>query len=175
MLSHIQFLVNPWTAAHQAPPSMGFSRQEYWSGVPLPSPWTSAKQFSKMVLHCIFCYHSMTVSMILHSHQYLVLLLFTILIVLLLGYSTFLWWLSWALLHLLIGHLDSLLVKYPFLSFFLFICWNMGCWGGSSCRFVGILCAKFKPIFVYYKYLPLRFSFSLLLTVSWTWFINCSL
>ena len=31
-------LVTPWTAAHQAPPSMGFSRQEYWSGVPLPSP-----------------------------------------------------------------------------------------------------------------------------------------
>ena len=28
----------PWTTAHQAPPSMGFSRQEYWSGVPLPSP-----------------------------------------------------------------------------------------------------------------------------------------
>ena len=31
-------LVTPWTAAHQAPLSMGFSRQEYWSGVPLPSP-----------------------------------------------------------------------------------------------------------------------------------------
>ena len=31
-------LVTPWTAACQAPPSMGFSRQEYWSGVPLPSP-----------------------------------------------------------------------------------------------------------------------------------------
>ena len=31
-------LSNPWTAAHQAPPSMGFSRQEYWSGVPSPSP-----------------------------------------------------------------------------------------------------------------------------------------
>ena len=29
---------SPWTAAYQAPPSMGFSRQEYWSGVPLPSP-----------------------------------------------------------------------------------------------------------------------------------------
>ena len=28
----------PWTAAHQAPPSMGFARQEYWSGLPLPSP-----------------------------------------------------------------------------------------------------------------------------------------
>ena len=33
-------LVTPWTAAHQAPPSMGFSRQKYWSGVPLPSPYT---------------------------------------------------------------------------------------------------------------------------------------
>ena len=31
----------PWTAAFQAPPSMGFSRQEYWSGVPLPSPHSS--------------------------------------------------------------------------------------------------------------------------------------
>ena len=31
-------LSDPWTAAHQAPPSMGFSRQECWSGVPLPCP-----------------------------------------------------------------------------------------------------------------------------------------
>ena len=31
-------LATPWTAAYQAPPSMGFSRQEYWSGLPLPSP-----------------------------------------------------------------------------------------------------------------------------------------
>ena len=31
-------LSSPWTAAHQAPPSMGFSRQQYWSGAPLPSP-----------------------------------------------------------------------------------------------------------------------------------------
>ena len=31
-------LSDPWTVAYQAPPSMGFSRQEYWSGVPLPSP-----------------------------------------------------------------------------------------------------------------------------------------
>jgi len=36
-LSRVQLLATPWTAAHQAPPSMGFSRQEYWSGVPLPS------------------------------------------------------------------------------------------------------------------------------------------
>ena len=36
-LSCVQLLATPWTAAYQAPPSMGFSRQEYWSGVPLPS------------------------------------------------------------------------------------------------------------------------------------------
>ena len=37
-LSRVRLLATPWTAAHQAPSSMGFSRQEYWSGVPLPSP-----------------------------------------------------------------------------------------------------------------------------------------
>ena len=36
-LSHVWLLATPWTAAYQAPPSMGFSREEYWSGVPLPS------------------------------------------------------------------------------------------------------------------------------------------
>ena len=45
-LSRIRPSVTPWTAAHQAPPSMGFSRQEYWSGVPSPSPlyhWATGK------------------------------------------------------------------------------------------------------------------------------------
>ena len=37
-LSHAWLLATPWTAAYEALPSMGFSRQEYWSGVPLPSP-----------------------------------------------------------------------------------------------------------------------------------------
>ena len=37
-------LSNPWTAAHQVPPSMGFSSQEYWSGVPLPSLWECSKR-----------------------------------------------------------------------------------------------------------------------------------
>ena len=37
-LSCVRLLATPWTAAHQAPLSMGLSRQEYWSGVPLPSP-----------------------------------------------------------------------------------------------------------------------------------------
>ena len=44
-LSRVQLLATPWTAAFQAPPSMGFSRQEYWSGVPLPSPWLLAKEY----------------------------------------------------------------------------------------------------------------------------------
>ena len=38
-LSHVRLFKIPWTADYQAPPSMGFSRQEYWSGVPLPSPF----------------------------------------------------------------------------------------------------------------------------------------
>ena len=37
-LSHVWLFATPWTVAHQAPLSMGFSRQEYWSGLPLPSP-----------------------------------------------------------------------------------------------------------------------------------------
>ena len=38
-LSRVRLLATPWTAAYQAPLSMGFSRREYWSGVPLPSPY----------------------------------------------------------------------------------------------------------------------------------------
>ena len=41
--SRVWLLVTPWTAAYQAPPSMGFSRQEYWSGVPLPAPYLLSK------------------------------------------------------------------------------------------------------------------------------------
>ena len=40
-LSRVQFFTTPWTAVYHAPPPMGFSRQEYWSGVPLPSPQLS--------------------------------------------------------------------------------------------------------------------------------------
>ena len=47
LLSRVWLFATPWTAAHQAPASMGFSRQEYWSGVPLPSlphPLTTVKR-----------------------------------------------------------------------------------------------------------------------------------
>ena len=37
-LTRVRLFATPWTVAHQAPPSMGFSRPEYWSGLPFPSP-----------------------------------------------------------------------------------------------------------------------------------------
>ena len=37
-LSHVRLFATPWSVAHRAPPFMGFSRQEYWSGLPFPSP-----------------------------------------------------------------------------------------------------------------------------------------
>ena len=64
-LSRVQLSATPWTAAYQAPPSMGFSRQEYWSGVPLPSPCSVTKSCPNLcdpmdcstpgfpVLHCL--------------------------------------------------------------------------------------------------------------------------
>ena len=57
-LSHIRLVVTPWDAAYQAPPSLGFSRQEYWSGVPLPSllyrceSWTIKHTEELMLLNC---------------------------------------------------------------------------------------------------------------------------
>ena len=54
-LSRVLLLATPWTAAYQAPPSMGFSRQEYWSGVPLPSP--------PEVLYFVVFYHGFRVTM----------------------------------------------------------------------------------------------------------------
>ena len=60
-LSHVRLLTTPWTAAYQAPPSMGFSRQEYWSGVPLPSPfWTRLIfiYFEKAFIYLFVCARS---------------------------------------------------------------------------------------------------------------------
>ena len=48
LLSRVWLFVTPWTAAHQAPSPMGFSRQEYWSGVPLPSPKLSPRCLLKL-------------------------------------------------------------------------------------------------------------------------------
>ena len=56
LLSRVRLLVTPWTAAYQAPPSMGFSRQEYWSGVPVPSPCTRTSTYLLLWLRSMsFC------------------------------------------------------------------------------------------------------------------------
>ena len=52
-LSRVRLFVTPWTVAYQAPPPMGFSRQEYWSGLPFPSPGIFPTQGSNPgLLHC---------------------------------------------------------------------------------------------------------------------------
>ena len=60
-LSHVRLFVTPWTVAHQAPPSMEFSRQEYWSGLPFPSSFILLQVVDQphllkrlSLLHCIF-------------------------------------------------------------------------------------------------------------------------
>ena len=67
-LSCIRLLATPWSAAYQAPPSMGFSRQEYWSGVPLPSLihvssfLKDSIQFSSVTQSCLTLWDSMDCS-----------------------------------------------------------------------------------------------------------------
>ena len=58
LLSRVRLLATPWTAAYQAPPSMGFSRQEYWSGVPLPSPNLGTVWFNWLL--CLGCHRWMS-------------------------------------------------------------------------------------------------------------------
>ena len=55
MLSHEQFFVTPWTVAHQAPLSMGFSRQEYWNGLPNPGikATSLASPALEILYHCV--------------------------------------------------------------------------------------------------------------------------
>ena len=50
--SHVQLCATLWTAAYQAPLFMGFSRQEYWSGLPLPSPMNESESESEVAKLC---------------------------------------------------------------------------------------------------------------------------
>ena len=65
LLSRVRLLATPWTAAYQAPPSMGVSRQEYWSGVPLLSPIYFIKIFiltcSEFKINIYFKYSSILI------------------------------------------------------------------------------------------------------------------
>ena len=68
-LSCAQLLATPWTTAYQAPPFMGFSRKEYWSGVPLPSPYL-------ILATSIFAYSLTYTYIIVITYIYLCCLLF---------------------------------------------------------------------------------------------------
>ena len=50
--SRVRLCVTPWMAAHQAPPSLGFSRQEHWSGLPFPSPMRESKVAQSCLTLC---------------------------------------------------------------------------------------------------------------------------
>ena len=58
--SHVQLCVTPETSAHQAPPSLGFSRQEHWSGLPLPSPMHESE--SEVIQSCPTLHYPMDCS-----------------------------------------------------------------------------------------------------------------
>ena len=56
LLSHfsrVRLCVTPWTAAHQAPPSLGFSRQQHWIGLQFPSPMHEMKSESEVAQSCL--------------------------------------------------------------------------------------------------------------------------
>ena len=61
-LSRVQPFETPWTEAYQAPPSMGFARQEYWSGLPWPSPENVSNLVSSIsgLLFCYICWKKWT-------------------------------------------------------------------------------------------------------------------
>ena len=61
--SRIQLCATPWTAAHLAPPSLGFSRQEYWSGLPFPSPMHDSENQSEVAQSCPTLRNSMDCSL----------------------------------------------------------------------------------------------------------------
>ena len=69
--SCIWLLVTPWTAAHQALQSMWFSRQEYWSGLPLPSPLSHSKYSIMYLLSTYVCNKIMDTNTHTHTHIYI--------------------------------------------------------------------------------------------------------
>ena len=51
--SHVRLCATPWTTAYQAPPSLGFSRQEHWGGLPFPSPMHESEKWSEVAQSCL--------------------------------------------------------------------------------------------------------------------------
>ena len=65
-LSCVPLFATPWTAAYQAPPSMGFSRQEYWSGLPLPSLTTCTYVCTNKWEYSVACFFHLTNILLSH-------------------------------------------------------------------------------------------------------------
>ena len=73
-LSRVQLLATPWTAAYQAPLPMGFSRQEYWSGAPLPSPKGQCNPSLICIVYSVqYWLNSIRVSITVEQNYYLML------------------------------------------------------------------------------------------------------
>ena len=80
-LSHVGLLATPWAAAHQAPPSMGFSRREHWSGVPSPSPLVLPRDMKNIQTNRK-AYHSRTGELTLQSyHLHILIHRFTVVLI----------------------------------------------------------------------------------------------
>ena len=70
-LSRVRLFSTPWTAAHQAPPPMGFSRQEYWSGVPLPSPnYLETSPKIEFTIGMLFFFQIVLLLLVLYCYDY---------------------------------------------------------------------------------------------------------
>ena len=86
LLGRVRLLATPWTAAYQAPPSTGFSRQEYWSGVPLSICLSCCKWYyfillnDWVVFHYIYLLHLLYPSVDGHLNCFRVWLLWTVLL-----------------------------------------------------------------------------------------------
>ena len=69
-LSRVRLFATPWIVAYQAPPSMGFPRQEYWSGLPLPSPYLPYPSLSYTEFYTKFSVFFWSYSILLHHCQF---------------------------------------------------------------------------------------------------------
>ena len=70
--SHVQLCATSWMAAHQAPPSLGFSRQEHWSGLPFPSPMHESEKWkwSRSVVSDSLQHHGLQPTRLLHAWDF---------------------------------------------------------------------------------------------------------